>query len=57
VLRGQLQQIAWTRSTKRLPTGSAANLSDAQRKQAVRAYINSHFKPDEHVRVEALLHL
>ncbi|HEX5357459.1 MAG TPA: lipase secretion chaperone [Aquabacterium sp.] len=36
---------------------SAPNLSDTQRKQEMQAYINSHFKPDEHLRVEALLHL
>lgn len=35
----------------------AANLSDTQRKQEMQAYVNSHFKPDEHLRVEALLHL
>lgn len=36
---------------------NASNLSDAQRKQEMQAYINSNFKPDEHVRVAALLHL
>lgn len=36
---------------------SAPNLSDAQRKQEMQAYVNSNFKPDEHIRVEALLHL
>lgn len=35
----------------------ATNLSDTQRKQEMQAYVNSHFKPDEHLRVEALLHL
>ncbi len=35
----------------------AANLSDAQRKQEMQAYINGNFKPDEHLRVQALLHL
>lgn len=33
------------------------NLSDAQRKQDMQAYINNNFKPDEHLRVQALLHL
>lgn len=36
---------------------NAANLSDTQRKQEIQAYINSNFKPDEHLRVQALLHL
>jgi len=36
---------------------NAANLSDAQRKQEMQAYVSSNFKPDEHVRVSALLHL
>lgn len=35
----------------------APNLSDAQRKQDMQAYINGNFKPDEQARVQALLHL
>ncbi len=36
---------------------NAANLSDAQRKQEMQAYVSSNFKSDEHIRVAALLHL
>jgi len=36
---------------------ASPNLSDTQRKQEMQAYINSHFQPDEHLRVQALLHL
>lgn len=36
---------------------AADQLSDAQRKQEMQAYINGHFKPDEHLRVQALLQL
>lgn len=36
---------------------AAPNLSEAQRKQDMQAYINANFKPDEHLRVQALLHL
>lgn len=36
---------------------ASPNLSDAQRKQDMQAYINANFKPDEHLRVQALLHL
>lgn len=36
---------------------AAPNLSDAQRKQDMQAYIGANFKPDEHLRVQALLHL
>ena len=35
----------------------AANLSDTQRRQEMQAYIDANFKPEEHVRVQALLHL
>jgi lipase chaperone LimK len=34
-----------------------ASQSDALRKQAMQAYIDKNFKPDEHLRVQALLHL
>jgi lipase chaperone LimK len=36
---------------------AASNLSDTQRKQDMTTYINSHFKSDEYLRVQALLHL
>lgn len=35
----------------------AGNLSDPQRKQEMDSYIQAHFKPDEVLRVRALLHL
>lgn len=36
---------------------ASGQLSDLQRKQDMDAYINANFKPDEHLRVRALLHL
>jgi len=36
---------------------AAGNLSDAQRRQEMNTYIKANFKPDEYLRVEALLHL
>lgn len=36
---------------------SSPNLSDMQRKQDMQAYVNANFKPDEHLRVKALLNL
>jgi lipase chaperone LimK len=36
---------------------ASPNLSELQRKQEMQAYIASHFQADEHVRVQALLHL
>lgn len=36
---------------------SSQNLSEVQRKQDMQAYVNANFKPDEHLRVKALLNL
>lgn len=36
---------------------TSQNLSDVQRKQDMQAYVSANFKPDEHLRVKALLNL
>lgn len=36
---------------------SSQNLSEVQRKQDMQAYVSANFKPDEHLRVKALLNL